>query len=459
MSVPRKRGPGRDADPIDISDLMLREVPPHNLDAERAVLGGVLLRPALLDDLASQLREEDYYSAPHRAVWRAMLALWQASRPIDLVNVADALQRAGDLEAAGGPAYLAGLTAATISPSAAKSHVAIVRAMAMRRAMIAMGARMLQIAYDPERDPGEFAEVAALASDKVLGDRVEIGGETPAEYLPKYMEDLEKLSDMEIGVDTPFAPVNDYIGGMQPGEMVVLGGRPSDGKTAMALQLATYAQEFGKRVGIFSLEMSRNRLLNRIYSVGADVEARKFRRGHFSDADWTRIYDQTQRLLQLPPLYIYAARAKRVSEIRAACRRWRRTGLDLALIDYAQLLEADGRYYQSREQELAAISGGVKTLAEDIGIPIVLLAQVNRDVIKRKPERILISDLRESGSLEQDADIVLLIQPWRHKCDHKADVHPMTLTVAKARDGETGDVALVFNSKTVHFEMDFAKNP
>ena len=157
-------------------------------------------------------------------------------------------------------------------------------------------------------------------------------------------------------------------------------------------------------------------------------------------------------------LRIYAHRARKVAEIRAACRRWKRDGgLDLVIIDYAQLVEADVRS-QSREQDLAAVSAAIKSMAEDLGIAVLILAQVNRDVLKRNPPRILISDMRESGAIEQDADIVLLIQPWRHKATARAGaIHDVTLTVAKARDGDVGDVGLVFNATTVHFEADFRR--
>lgn len=451
------RGAGRPAsDPLDLSDLMLRSVPPHNLDAERAVLGGALLRPELLDTLSGELRERDFYSPDHRAVWAAMLALWRKSQPVDVVSLADALTRAGALDDVGGPAYLAELLGATVAAANARAHAKIMRDLAGRRAMLAMGARMLELAYDMERDPAEFAEIAAVAVEQVLGSRTEIGAETPAEFLPGFVGELERLGDQPTGIPSPFEALDRLTEGFQPGEVIVLGGRPSDGKTALALQFMRHWARGGVKTGVFSLEMSQSRILKRIFSADTGIPARLFRNGHFDDEDWSRIYAQAQEMDGWP-IYLYAGRARRLSEIRAACRRWRRRGgLDAVVIDYAQLIEADGKSY-SREQDVAAISGGLKALAEDLGLRLLLLAQVNRDVDKRK-DRLKVSDLRESGAIEQDADMVLLIQPWRSKAVG-GDVHEVTLSLAKARDGEVGDVHLVYNQKTVHFEQDFRRHP
>lgn len=455
----QRKSRGTPDDPLDLSGMVLRQVPPHNEAAEQAVLGGVLLRNEALDTLGAELRDRDFYSPAHQAVWQAMLGLWQARQPIDLVSLAQALLAAGELDTVGGPAYLAELSGGAISAANASHHARLVREAAKRRAMIAMGARMIEIAYNPTRDPAEFAEIAGRASEAVLADRIDTSGETPDEFLPAFMEYLEGLEKTGGGgVPTPFPGVNALVSAIMPGEMAVLGGRPSDGKTAMALQFVDHAvREAGKRVGIFSLEMSRNRLLARMFSAETGVAASKFRRGNFGDEDWRRIYAQAE-IMSRQHLRIYARRARKISEIRAACRRWKREGgLDLIIIDYAQLVEADVRS-QSREQDLAAVSAAIKSLAEDLGIAVLVLAQVNREVLKRNPAKIFISDLRESGAIEQDADIVLLIQPWRHKSTSRAvEIHDATLTVAKARDGDVGDVPLVFNSQTVHFEPDFRR--
>jgi len=441
--------------PADLSEALLKNLPPQNIDAERAVLAGVLGKPALLDRLAAEVKDSDFYSPAHAAVWRAGIGLWQGGKPVDVVSVAQALTAAGELDAAGGPAYLAELTGSLVAPSSAPHHAGIVREMAKRRAMLRMAQRMAEIAYDPERDPGDFTEIAARASEAVLSDRLDTHGESPAEFLSEYMAWLEHGEDAA-GVPTPFGGLNKLIGGVQPGELGILAGRPSDGKTAMALQFAEHALREGKTCGIFSLEMSRNKLLNRMFSAATEVAAGHFRHRDFGDGDWAKIYEYANTVKDWP-LRIYTQRARTPSEIKAACRRWRREmgRLDLIIIDYAQLLEPD-HHCPSREQEVAAISRSLKLLAEDVGTAELLLAQVNREVEKRKPARLIASDLRESGALEHDADLIMLIQPWRFK-GLTGDVHPTTLTVAKGRDTGTGDIPIAYNEKTVHFETDFRR--
>ena len=392
--------------------MLLRNVPPHHHEAEQSVLGSVLLKPAILDRLAGELRRRDFYDPRHQSVWEAMAALGQANRPVDLVTLADALAAAGQLDKAGGAAYLAELASATISAANAFHHAAIIRGHAKRRAMSDMGRRMIEIAYDPERDPADFVAIAQTASEAVLKDRLDSHGETPDEFLEPYTTYLEQLEQSGGGgVPTPFWQLNDLIRAFMPGEMVVVGARPSHGKTALALTLAEHAVGLGHPAGIFSLEMSKFQLLNRMFSSGAGVAAQRFRDGRFSDDDWARIYDLCERMKRLP-LRIYDKPARKPSDIRAACRRWRQdAGLGIVFIDYAQLIPPDG-HPQNREQEIASSSRSIKLMAEDLAVPVVLLAQVNREVAKRKSPRLVESDLRESGAIEQDADIILLIQPW-----------------------------------------------
>ena len=432
--------------------MMLRNVPPHNREAEQSVLGGVLLKPALLDKLVSELRRIDFYDPRHQLVWEAMARLWRENKPVDLVTLADALSGAGDLEKAGGAVYLAELSTSTISAANALHHVGIMRGHAKRRAMVDMGRRMIEIAYDPERDPADFVGIAQLAADAVLKDRLDAYGESPEEFLDPYTAYLEKLEESGGGgVPTPFWKLNGLIRSFMPGEMIVVGARPSHGKTALALTFAEHAVGLGHPTGIFSLEMRKYQLLNRMFSSAAGVPAQRFRDGKFSDEDWSRIYDHCNRMKQMP-LRIYDKPARKPSDIRATCRRWRQDGgLDIVFIDYAQLIPPDG-HHQNREQEIASISRSIKLMAEDLAVPVVLLAQVNREVAKRKSPKLVESDLRESGAIEQDADIILLIQPWDRS--DPGDVQFTKLTVAKSRNTMTGEVAVAYNRKNVRFEQD-----
>ncbi|MEL7638183.1 MAG: replicative DNA helicase [Solidesulfovibrio sp.] len=438
--------------PADLSTMLLRNVPPHNREAEQAVLGGVLLKPSLLDKLVSELRRGDFYDPRHQLVWEAMAGLWRGNKPVDLVTLAEALAAAGSLEKVGGAAYLAELSSFTISAAHALHHAGIMRGHAKRRAMLDMGRRMIEIAYDPERDPSEFVGIAQLAADAVLKDRLDAHGESPAEFLDPYTHYLERLEESGGGgVATPFWKLNALIRSFMPGEMIVIGARPSHGKTALALTLAEHAVGLGHPSGIFSLEMAKYQLLNRIFSSGTGVAAQRFRDGKFSDDDWARIYALCDRMRDMP-LRIYDKPARKPSDIRATCRRWRQDGgLDIVFIDYAQLIPPDGHHH-NREQEIASISRSIKLLAEDLALPVVLLAQVNREVAKRKSPKLVESDLRESGAIEQDADIILLIQPWDRS--GREDIQFTQLTVAKSRNSMTGDVPVAYNRKNVRFEQD-----
>ena len=450
MATPRNRR--ADPGPAQLSAMLLRNVPPHNLDAEQAVLGGVLIKPSILDKLGIELRRVDFYDPRHQMIWEAMADLWRENKPVDLITLATALTAAGQLEKAGGPAYLGELAGCILSAANTPHHAGIMRAMSKRRSMAVMGRRIIEIAYDPERDPAEFVSIAQTASDAVLKDRLDTHGETPDEFLDPYTLYLEKLEESGGGgVPTPFWKLNELIRSFMPGEMVVVGARPSHGKTALALTLAEHAVGLGHPAGIFSLEMSKFQLLNRMFSSGAGVAAQRFRDGRFSDDDWARIYDLCERMKRLP-LRIYDKPARKPSDIRAACRRWRQDGgLDIVFIDYAQLIPPDG-HHQNRGQEIASISRSIKLMAEDLAVPVVLLAQVNREVAKRKSPRLVESDLRESGAIEQDADIILLIQPWDRS--GREDIQFTKLTVAKSRNSMTGDVAVAYNRKNVRFEQD-----
>lgn len=443
--------PARPAPPSvrTIEDMRARNLPPQDLRAEAAVLGALLKFPATADDLLPELRPEDFYSPAHRDVLDAMLTLWRAGRPVDMLAVADRLRAAGTLEQCGGPVGLAELAvAAPVGPAAARTHAGIVRAMARRRAMAELGGHLVDIAYDPAREPEEFAELAQEAVDGVLAGRVGHGGESPAEWLADYFRYLEELgtNPEQACVDTPFYGLNAVISGFFPGEVCILAGRPSNGKTALALNLACHAVGQGHMVGVFSMEMRKYLLANRIFAQTADVEMRKFRTGRFDDQDWNHMYARGETF-RTEPWRIYDKPARRVSDIRAACRRWRREGLRLAVIDYLQLVEPDGRA-QNRDQEVAAISRGLKLLAEELGVAVLLLAQLNREVEKRSNKEPILADLRESGSIEQDADTVIFIKPW----SDPADVVPVELIVAKGRNSGTGRAKMFYRRNFTRFE-------
>jgi len=449
MATSAKRRPERG--PADLSTMMLRNVPPHNREAEQSVLGGVLLKPSLLDKLVSELRRVDFYDPRHQLVWEAMARLWRENKPVDLVTLADALSGAGDLEKAGGAAYLAELSTSTISAANALHHVGIMREMAKRRGWLDIGRRIIETAYDATLDPQVFVDYAARVVEGVLKDRISTAGETPAEFLRDYFEYLEQLGkDGGFMVPTPYSGLNKLVKGFGQEELIVLAARPGEGKTALALNLVAHAARAGYPVGVFSLEMGKFALTSRFFSTGAEVDAQSFRDGNFTSAEMSRLYAMAQEF-QNWPISFYDQPWCRPSDIWATCRRWKRERkIRLAVVDYLQLVTPEERM-RSREQEVSGISRALKCLAKELQIPVVLLAQVNREVEKRTVKRITKADLRESGAIEQDADIILLIQPPEAGAEN-AEVVRTWLTVDKSRSSRTGRLKVGFDRAFMKFE-------
>ena len=447
MSKRRRPEPG----PADLSTMMMRNVPPHNREAEQSVLGGVLLKPALLDKLVSELRRIDFYDPRHQLVWEAMASLWRENKPVDLVTLADALSGAGNLEKAGGAVYLAELSTSTISAANALHHVGIMREMAKRRGWLDIGRRIIETAYDATLDPQVFVDYTARVVEGVLKDRVSTAGETPAEFLREYFEYLEQLGmDGGFMVPTPYSGLNNLVKGFGQEELIVLAARPGEGKTALALNIVAHAARSGYPVGVFSLEMGKFALTSRFFSTGAEVDAQSFRDGTFTDAEMSRLYAMAQDF-QHWPVSFYDQPWCRPSDIWATCHRWKRErNIRLAVIDYLQLVTPEERM-RSREQEVSGISRALKCLAKELQIPVLLLAQVNREVEKRTVKRITKADLRESGAIEQDADIILLIQPPEAGAEN-AEVVRTWLTVDKSRSSRTGRIKVGFDRAFMKFE-------
>lgn len=260
--------------PGTLQDALLRNVPPQNLDAEKAVLGGALVRGVLLDKLSGELQDDDFYSPVHRSIWRAMVGLWRGAKPVDLVSVAAALTAVGELEKVGGPIYLADLTeGAFLSDAHTLHHAGIVREMAKRRGWLDIGRRIIETAYDATLDPQVFVDYAARVVEGVLKDRVSTAGETPAEFLRDYFDYLEQLGNGRgFMVPTPYSGLNKLVKGFAQEELIVLAARPGEGKTALALNIVAHAASEGYPVGVFSLEMGKFALTSRFFSTGAEVD-------------------------------------------------------------------------------------------------------------------------------------------------------------------------------------------
>lgn len=429
---------------------VLRDTPAHNFDAEKIVLGAMAMKESARDHAISRLSAADFYSLPHSNIFEAMAAMHNSGAPVDMVTLADALRKAGRLESCGGPAYLGELLESVASATAAKSSVEIVRDCAHRRRLADAGLKLIDSAYDPGADPVEAAAGIQAMLDAAAGQREESTSQAPAEFLDAYVSGLEALQagGGVVGIPTPYESLNFYISGLTPGEVIILAGRAGTGKTALALNLAWHAAATGYPTGIVSMEMVKFALTNRLFAANALVDAQKFRNGHFNQQDWDRIYDYAGTL-QKAPLKICDKPFLRPSELRATCRDWKKNfGLSLLVIDYLQLLQPETRS-SNREREVADISRTIKIIAVELEIPIIVLAQLNREAEKEKQPKL--THLRESGSLEQDADIVLFITPWKNS-DAQQDAVVVTMDVAKGRSNAVGKFDLLYRRRFLRFE-------
>lgn len=427
--------------------------PPNNLDLERAVLGAVLRDSGRnVDSLLPILKTPDHFYSPvHQAIWQTMVAMHRDQTPIDIVTLNDRLMQNGRSDSCGGAVFLAELTNDIQPISHAKGWAKDLQAYARRRAIAQIGQQLIEQAYSNENDPSEFAASAQEVIDSVLEDRVSSSAQKPSEIIQeymKYLEDLEKRGGD--GIKTHLYKLNSITGGFIPGEVVILAARPSNGKTALALNFALHSISQKVPVGIFSLEMMRYLLVNRFIASTHGINSMRFRDGKFSQEDWANIYEFAQHFQGLDPwLRIWDRPSLSVSELRAQCRRWKREfGLRFAIVDYIQLVRPDKRG-GSREREVAEISRIVKETAMECGITLLVLAQLNREVEGRKSKVPLLSDLRESGAIEQDADQVLFIRPWNPKTTD--DLVQVPLDIAKSRNSNTGSLDTIFRRRRLQF--------
>jgi replicative DNA helicase len=425
---------------------------PQSEESERAALAAVLLDPSLLATVAGRLKADDFYSERHRAIYAAMLELQEESTPIDLRTLQARLEQKGTLDAAGGFGYLAGLDVDLPDLGRFETYVEIVKERSVRR-------RLIDVCREVTRDclDGGLDAQAALAkaeqSVMALGEEAVKRGFVP---LSKILEEtLELLEESPgrglVGVPTGFVDLDAKTHGLGRGALVIVAGRPGMGKTTLALNIAQHvAIRQRKTVGVFSLEMGQQELALRILASESEVRFSKIRAGHYSQAEAVKILE-TMKTIGRSPLFIDDSASPSVLEVGSKARRLKaERQLELLVIDYLQLMQAGGRF-ENRNLEIAAITRAFKQLAKELDIPVVLLSQLSRMPERRGADhRPQLADLRESGAIEQDADLVLFV--YREAVyDPEADPRGAELMVSKNRNGETGSVDLVFFGETSRF--------
>jgi len=457
---PRQSGAPRTSEANDrartAENDLLRRVPPHSPEAEQAVLGGILMRPQLMHVIVDLIADTDFYLPAHATIFRAFLDLYRKSAPIDLISTAEQLKSNNALEEAGGAVYLADLAQAVVSGANAEYYATIVRDKSLQRGLINACSSIISNCYDASREVGSLldeSEQAVFAISQRTTGRDFTGAR---ELVDSVFENLSKLADSRdviTGVTTGYTRLDKLTAGLQPSDLIIVAARPSMGKTAFSLCMGLNAAiRQGVPVAVFSLEMSKEQLMQRMLAVWGKVDMSKLRRpALLTDADWSNLYAAAD-VISRAPIYIDDTPALTTLELRARARRLKaEKGLGLVIVDYLQLMRTSRRT-DSRELEISDISRSLKGLAKEMNVPVVALSQLNRKVDKRP----MLSDLRESGAIEQDADVIMFV--------YRDDVYKFTkpadrpvqgiaeIIIGKQRNGPVGVAELLYMSPYTAFE-------
>ena len=436
-------------------------VPPHDLAAEASLLGAMMLKQDAIAAAAEvRLTASDFYKPSHGHVFDAIESLYHRGDPADLVTVADELNRDGLLEAVGGKQYLIELQAGTPAISNASRYARIVEEFSLLRKLIGVAGEIAEMGYSMPDDVSAVLDRAETMVFDVNGARVSDDMVAVKELLADALDKLETLyerGEAVTGVPTGFRDLDEKLAGLQPNNLIVVGARPAMGKTAFALGiLAHAAMEANTTTLLFSLEMGRDEITQRLLTSEARVDATKLKTGNFDDRDWQKVTQAVGRLAEAP-IFIDDNPNVTVMDIRAKARRLKqRENLGLIIIDYLQLMTGRQRA-ENRQVEVAEISRGLKILARELQIPVVALSQLSRTLESRQDKRPMLSDLRESGSLEQDSDVVMFLYRDEMYNPESADKGAAEIIVAKHRNGPTGVAHLAFLSHYTRF-ADMARN-
>ncbi|MBW1740993.1 MAG: replicative DNA helicase [Deltaproteobacteria bacterium] len=438
-------------------DPWLQKVPPQNIEAEQSLLSAILIENTTLPEVLEILSEKDFYRESHRKIFSAMVDLFERNEPADLVTVKNILKEQGHLESVGGASYLAELVDTVPMATNAAHYAKIIHEKATLRRLIERTASITTRCFEDRGNMEEILDFAERAIFDISEDKVKPTFHSLADILTDTYKAVEEAYENKLlvtGIPTGYSQLDQKTSGFQPGDLIVIAGRPSMGKTALALNLARNASiETGIPLAIFSLEMSKEQLSLRMLSAEARIDSSRMRGGWLSETDLARINRAAGALYDLP-IYIDDSPAISALEIRAKARRMKmEKGLGLVIIDYLQLMRGRASA-ERRDLEISEISRSLKALAKELNLPVVALSQLNRKVEDRSDKRPVLSDLRESGAIEQDADVILFI--YRDEVYHKDENNPnkgtAEIIVAKQRNGPIGTVKLAFLEHCTRFE-------
>ena len=427
---------------------------PHNLEAERCVLGAILIHNEAFNVAAELVDSGDFFRHAHQRVFDKMVILNERGQMIDLVTLKDELGRSGHLDDVGGAAYIAGLADGVPRSTNVEHYARIVKEKATLRNLIHSAGKILSRAYEAEQDAGTVLDQAEQEIFSIAEDRIHTGFVRISDLVQGSFTAIEKLQEhkgLVTGVPTGFVDLDHLTSGFQPTDVIIVAARPSMGKTSFVLNVA---QHIGTKtdltVGFFSLEMSKEQLFMRMLTTEAEVDSHRFRGGFLSERDYGQLSAALGRLAEAH-VFIDDTASLGVLEMRAKARRLKAEhGLDVLIIDYIQLMQGRGRF-ENRNQELASISRALKGLAKELGVPVVALSQLSRAPESRSDRRPQLADLRESGALEQDADVVMFIYREEQYESTPENENLAELILGKQRNGPTGTVKLAFLKQYTRF--------
>lgn len=440
----------------------LGKVPPHDLEAEQAIIGSMLTDKDAVISAIEVLKEEDFYREDNKAIYTAILNLYNRAEPVDIITVKAELEAMGKFEQVGGLEYLAELPEKVPTTANAMKYIKIVEEKSLLRRLIHTANEIIELGYNPTEDVEDIMEGAEKKIFNIMQDKNQKGYTPIKDVLVESFTQLEELYNRKqhiTGVPTGFSELDYKTSGFHGSELILIAARPAMGKSAFALNIATNAAVRARvPVAIFSLEMSKEQMVNRILCSEAMVDSNKVRTGKLEEDDWTKLAEAIGPLSEAE-IYIDDTPGISVTEIRAKCRKLKlEKNIGMVVIDYLQLIQGSNKRNGSREQEISEISRSLKILAKEIGVPVIALSQLSRAVEQRPDHRPMLSDLRESGAIEQDADIVMFLyrDDYYNQDSEKKDIAEVIM--AKHRAGSTGTVELLWlgsYTKFVNLERRF----
>jgi len=437
-----------------IAKALAEKLPPQNIEAEMSVLGSMLLDEDATAKAIEILKEDYFYKESHRIVYRALCSLYSQSRAADLITLSDILRKENKLEAVGGAAYLAELTQAVPTAANIEHYALIIKEMGILRNLINAATQIVSEGYSPGQNADELLDKAEAMIFDITSHKAGSGFVSLKDIIKDSIEAIDSLyqrKEVITGVPSGFTELDERTAGLQNSDLIVIAGRPSMGKSALALSIAEYAAVHKNiPTAMFSLEMSKEQLVQRMLTSYARVDAHKVRTGFLSQSDWPKLTQAASKLSEAP-IYIDDTPSITALELKAKARRLKsQYDIKLIILDYLQLMQ--GTSSENRQQQISDISRGLKALARELSVPLIAISQLSRAVESRQDHRPLLSDLRESGAIEQDADVVLLLLREEYYSPTEENKGITELIIAKQRNGPVGSMRLAFVKEFTRFE-------